>query len=74
MVIEEGRTVDLFQTWLFRNRGRCVFVERAPVAREVKLLVDIDVLIPEDLRRVCQGTRLVHITYIQHHALRPGAT
>jgi hypothetical protein len=61
MVIIEGRrTVDLFQTRLFRNGGRCVFVERAPVAREVKLLVDIDVLIPEDLRRVCQitGTRL----------------
>ena len=49
-----GQTVDLVQTGLFWNGGRCVFVERAPVAREIKLLVDIDVLILEDLRRVCQ--------------------
>ena len=43
--------MGLFQTGLFRNGRRCVFVERAPVAREVELLVDIDVLIAEDLRR-----------------------
>jgi hypothetical protein len=44
------RTVGLFQTGLFWNGRRCVFVERAPVAREVELLVDSDVLIAEDLR------------------------
>lgn len=49
--------MDLVQTGLFWNGGRCVFVERAPVAREIKLLVDIDVLILEDLRRVCQVMR-----------------
>ncbi len=48
--------MDLFQTWLFWNGGRCVFVERAPVAREIKLLVYVDVLIPEDLRQSCQVT------------------
>lgn len=44
--------MDLVQTELFWNGGRCVFVERAPVAREIELLVDINVLILEDLRRV----------------------
>ena len=44
--------MDLVQTGLFWNGRRCVFVERAPVAREIELLVDINVLILEDLRRV----------------------
>ena len=48
----EGQTVDLVQTGLFWNGRRCVFVERAPVAREIELLVDINVLILEDLRRI----------------------
>lgn len=70
--------MDLFQTCLFRNGGRCVLVERAPMAREVKLLMDIDVLIPENLaRRVYQVTQtrnVHHITYIRHRAPRPGGT
>ena len=45
-----GRTVDFFQAWFFWDGGCCVFVERAPIAREVQLLVNIDILIPEDLR------------------------
>jgi hypothetical protein len=44
--------VDFFQTWFLRDGGRRVFVQWAPVATEVKLLVDIDVLIPEDFPRV----------------------
>jgi hypothetical protein len=46
------QTVDFFQTWFLRDGGRRVFVQWAPVATEVKLLVDIDVLIPEDFPRV----------------------
>ena len=52
--------MGLFQTGLFWNGRRCVFVEWAPVAREVELLVDSDILIAEDLPRpekfVCQVT------------------
>jgi hypothetical protein len=43
--------VDLFQAWLFRNGGGRVSVEWAPVAGEVQLLMDIDVLVAENLRR-----------------------
>jgi len=42
--------VDLIQAWLFRDGGRRVFVERTPIMREVQLLMNIYVLIPEDLR------------------------
>lgn len=76
-VCVERRTVDLFQAGLFWNGGRCVFVERAPVAREVELLVDIDVLIAEDLRpwfvRLIRA-RFGNITDIRRRALRLGAT
>jgi hypothetical protein len=40
--------LNLFQTWLLRNRGPSMFVKWAPVPSEVKLLVNIDFLIPED--------------------------
>jgi hypothetical protein len=69
--------VDLVQTGLFWNGGRCVFVERAPVAPEVELLMNVNVLILEDLRRVvrCDVNACgCHITYIRHRAPRPGAT
>jgi hypothetical protein len=47
--------VDLFQTWLFRDRCRRMFVERTPVTGEVQLLMDIEVLISKDLRPSCSG-------------------
>lgn len=47
--------MDLFQAYLFRGGGGRVFVERAPVTGEGQLLVDIEVLIPEDLHPSCSG-------------------
>lgn len=49
-MLEWRLTVDLIQTWLFRDGGCRVFVERTPMMREVQLLMNIHVLIPEDLR------------------------
>ena len=45
------RTVNLFQTGLFWNGCHCLFVERAPMAREVELLVESDILTAEDFAR-----------------------
>jgi hypothetical protein len=40
--------VDLFQAWFFGDWRSRMSMERTPVARELQLFVNIDVLISED--------------------------
>lgn len=41
-------TMDLFETRLTRDWGACVFVERAPVPREIELVVNVEFLVTKE--------------------------